>query len=65
MGSNEKLLLERRKSGLTQTRLCELAGISVPTLVDIEQGRIQLDDDTADRIRKIIKENTIEKEGDK
>lgn len=65
MSINEKLLLERRRSGLTQVRLCELAGISVPTLVDIEQGRIQLDDDTADRIRKIIKENTIEKEGDK
>ena len=62
MSINEKLLLERRRSGLTQARLAELAGISVPTLVDIEQGRIQLDDDTADRILEIIKENSKETE---
>ena len=65
MNINEKLLLERRRSGLTQVRLAELAGISVPTMVDIEQGRIQLDDDTVDKIRKIIKNNMKDKEDDK
>ena len=51
----EKLLAVRKKAGLTQVEVAELAGLSDRTYADIERGETNMRVETLLRICKVLK----------
>ena len=56
MNYGQEILGERAKNRINQVELSEAVGISRPTLVDIENDRIGIDEPTYNRIIDCINE---------
>ncbi|RIJ65501.1 helix-turn-helix transcriptional regulator [Rummeliibacillus sp. POC4] len=56
----ERLILERKKRGLTQKQLGDLIGCSAQTISRLESGRMNPNVDLSMQLEKILKTNFFE-----